>query len=169
MDDRYNPDIELDTETFNKLNAQYKAEKHKYEVEVSRLEQIISEQNNVSLDLMEPINKMFETPFLETTDETYGYRIVADEFVQQVVEKIVTHADGSFDYYINLTGANHQTYKNKFDKNYSNRYLLPANATYVDSIEISYDDAQAFVKSFKAKGFYKKDWKPLIARIFITI
>lgn len=169
MDDKYNPDIKVDIETFNALYTEYKRDKQKYELEIARLNDLIDERDKAPVDIMESIKNVFKTNFVETLEETYEYKVVADEFVHQVVDRIVSHADGSFDYYINLTGVNRHLYKNKFDENYSNRYVLPTNTVFADTIEIPYDEAQAFVKTFKKHGFYKKDWKPLIARIYVTI
>ena len=155
---------------FDKKNEQLNLEKRKYEVELAQMKSQKENMCKTPDNLLERIKEFFQKDFMVDKDEVYGYKIVTDEFIQNCIEKIVSHKDGSFDYYISLTGANHPNYINKFSVDYKNRYVIPQNASYLDTIEISYEEANEFAQkeAKRIHGFLRQFWKPLKANLYIV-
>ncbi|SEW38687.1 recombinase family protein [[Clostridium] fimetarium] len=107
---------------------------------------------------------------IEASINVYGYKEIDQGFVDSFVSKIVAYEDGSFDWYINLKGqCNKQSeYKNKFAKNYKNRYLIDDEAIPIADFTINYEDACKFVNTYGRKSFQKPAWKDIKVKILAT-
>lgn len=105
----------------------------------------------------------------------FGYDEITHEIISSFVSKIVTHADGSFDWYLNLRGNcdNYVKYQNKFSNDYKERYEINPNASIIDEFCIGYEEANEFVKKWRKTKFQlvRKDgtpiWRDINVKVFI--
>jgi site-specific DNA recombinase len=110
-----------------------------------------------------------------TFKNEFGYDEVTHEIISSYVSKVVTHADGSFDWYLNLKGAcdNYSKYHNKFSKDYKERYEINPNANIINEFCIGYEEANEFVEKWRKTKFQfaKKDgtpiWRDINVKVFV--
>ncbi len=110
-----------------------------------------------------------------TFKNDFGYDEVTHEIISSYVSKVVTHANGSFDWYLNLKGDcdNYAKYHNKFSKDYKERYEINPNASIIDEFCINYEEANEFVKEWRKTKFQfaKADgtpiWRDINVKVFV--
>lgn len=110
-----------------------------------------------------------------TFKNDFGYDEVTYEIISSYVSKVVTHADGSFDWYLNLKGDcdHYAKYHNKFSKDYKERYEINPNASIIDEFSIGYEEANEFVKKWRKTKFQlaKADgtpiWRDINVKVYI--
>lgn len=101
---------------------------------------------------------------------------VEESIIDMFVERIVSHPDGSFDWYINIQeDCTKAIPVNKFAKDYSRRYELPESRYEFIEYSICFDEANDFVKSYGRRAFqYQKNdgtpiWKDIVARVYLVM
>ena len=111
-----------------------------------------------------------------TFKNIYGYDEVEESIIDMFVERIVSHPDGSFDWYINIQeDCTKAIPVNKFAKDYSRRYELPESRYEFIEYSICFDEANDFVKSYGRRAFqYQKNdgtpiWKDIVARVYLVM
>lgn len=115
---------------------------------------------------------------LEIVEEEneFGYKQISQDIIDNFVSKIVVHYDGSFDWYMNLTGGQQSKYqRNKFASNYHDRYMIKDNIREIFEFTIDLNEANEFVTSYGRGKFQNKRkdgepiWIDIKTRVYIEL
>ena len=122
---------------------------------------------------LQAIYDLLNTDLAEETNEQ-GYSQISHEVINDFVTAITAYADGSFDWYIRLSGATRTPRPDNTFERIPRDPQAMENAVKFMEIEVSYKEACDFVAAYGRKRFvYEKKgkmvWKPLKARVFIEM
>lgn len=145
-DESLHQEIYLDAkERYEKAIEEKMALKSALAIELQKKNTYVSFDKNKALDA---IAKQLDSTIVYEKNAA-GYEEVAPEMISEFVDRILVKSDRQFDWYIKPAGGcvNPQNI-NKFDEDYKLRYTLNKEAILFESIDITFDELNAFYKKY---------------------
>ena len=168
IEDNNNQNDVVMLQRFKELGVEYNSQLESLQNRKKEAEFIISKVKKFDKhEEFEKIKEELSKDLMKEINE-FGYEEVSQSVIDEFVSKIIVHADGSFDWYINLSGGQHKPFvKNKFDKDYNKRYEISDTIIELTRFVVDIDEASEFVRSFGRRKFRKEQWQNIVANVYV--